>query len=171
MSRHAETFSSSLSPGQKAYFVINGFDEPAVIGECPDFTSLTQQHPNAKFRLIDSTESVPVWSMSKIRGCHADLLIPNPDIFAQFARESEAKSHHLPWIQRADKVVFRGSSTGMGTSDSNLRVRVSHDIQSLRLRCRNPCGRSVNTGGLDSKFDEAKAAYFRVVQVQIRHGH
>ena len=128
MSRHAETFSSSLSPGQKAYFVINGFDEPAVIGECPDFTSLTQQHPNAKFRLIDSTESVPVWSMSKIRGCHADLLIPNPDIFAKFARESEAKSHHLPWIQRADKVVFRGSSTGMGTSDSNLRVRVSREL-------------------------------------------
>ena len=129
MSRHANTLSSSLVPGGVAYFVINGFDEPAVTGQCPRLKQLAALHPNVNAGLFGASEGVPVWSMSKVRGCHMDLLIPHPDIFAKFSRAAEMKSlGNLTWSQRKDKVVFRGSTTGMGDEHSNLRVKAIREL-------------------------------------------
>lgn len=124
MSRHASSFSMGLTVGQRSYFVVNGFDEPAVLGNCPNLSDLAKLHPNVRKGLIDAKDRVPVWSLSKVRGCHNDLLIPHPDIFAKLVHKANTSS--VPhWATRADKVAFRGSTTGMGDATSNLRIRVS----------------------------------------------
>ncbi len=129
MSRHADIIASSLSPGESAYFVVNGFDGPAVEGECVNLTDLAVQHPNVRPGLIRADEGVPIWSRSKVRDCHADLLIPHPDLFAKFSRAEEmTSSRNIPWSRRKDKVVFRGSTTGMGDAKTNLRVKVIREL-------------------------------------------
>ena len=134
MSRHASSFSTGLTVGQRSYFVVNGFDEPAVTGECPNMSHLTAIHPNIREGIVNKKEGVPVWSMSKVRDCHLDLLFPHPDLFAKFGRTAELRENQ-PWTQRKDEVVFRGSTTGMGTADTNLRIKVTRDL--------------VNTSGFD----------------------
>ena len=127
MSRHASRFSQGLAAGQRAYFVVNGFDEPAVLGNCPNLSVSAKLHPNVREGLIDAKEGVPVWSMSKVRGCHNDLLIPHPDIFAKLDHKANTSSNPH-WAARADKVAFRGSTTGMGNATSNLRIRASREL-------------------------------------------
>ena len=127
MSRHASRFSQGLTAGQRAYFVVNGFDEPAVLGNCPNLSGSAKLHPNVREGLIDAKEGVPVWSMSKVRGCHNDLLIPHPDIFAKLDHKANTSSNPH-WAARADKVAFRGSTTGMGNATSNLRIRASREL-------------------------------------------
>lgn len=127
MSQHASRFSQGLTAGQRAYFVVNGFDEPAVLGNCPNLSALAKLHPNVREGLIDAKEGVPVWSMSKVRGCHSDMLIPHPDIFSQLVRKSDRTSNPR-WATRTDKVAFRGSTTGMGNTTSNLRIRASREL-------------------------------------------
>ncbi len=134
MKRYSEVVASRLSPGQNVYFVVNGFDEPAVTGECPNMSQLTAIHPNIREGIVNRNEGVPVWSMSKVRNCHLDLLFPHPDLFAKFGRTAELRENQ-PWTQRKDEVVFRGSTTGMGSVDTNLRVKVTRDL--------------VNTSGFD----------------------
>jgi len=134
MKRYSEVVASRLSPGQNVYFVVNGFDEPAVTGECPNMSQLTAIHPNIREGIVNRKEGVPVWSMSKVRDCHLDLLFPHPDLFAKFDRTAELRENQ-PWTQRKDEVVFRGSTTGMGTADTNLRIKVTRDL--------------VNTSGFD----------------------
>ena len=134
MKRYSEVFASRLSPSQNVYFVVNGFDEPAVTGECPNMSHLTAIHPNIREGIVNKKEGVPVWSMSKVRECHLDLLFPHPDLFAKFGRTAELRENQ-PWTQRKDEVVFRGSTTGMGTADTNLRIKVTRDL--------------VNTSGFD----------------------
>ena len=134
MTRYAKTVASRLPQGQKVYFVINGFDEPAVTGECPNMTQLTAIHPNIREGIVKREDGVPVWSMSKVRDCHLDLLFPHPDLFAKFGRTLELGVNQT-WTQRKDKVVFRGSTTGMGNKDTNLRIKVTRDL--------------VNTSGFD----------------------
>ncbi len=134
MKRYSEAVASRLSPGQNVYFVVNSFDEPAVTGECPNMSQLTAIHPNIREGIVNRKEGVPVWSMSKVRECHLDLLFPHPDLFAKFGRTAEQRENQ-PWTQRKDEVVFRGSTTGMGTADTNLRIKVTRDL--------------VNTSGFD----------------------
>jgi hypothetical protein len=134
MKRYSEVVASRLSPGQNVYFVVNGFDEPAVTGECPNMSQLTAIHPNIREGIVNRKEGVPVWSMSKVRDCHLDLLFPHPDLFAKFGRTAELRENQ-PWTQRKDEVVFRGSTTGMGSVDTNLRIKVARDL--------------VNTSGFD----------------------
>ena len=50
MSRHASRFSQGLTAGQRVYFVVNGFDEPAVLGKCPNLSDLAKLHPNVRKR-------------------------------------------------------------------------------------------------------------------------
>lgn len=134
MTRRVEDVASRLPQAQKVYFVINGFDEPAVSGECQNMSELSALHPNVREGIVDRRERIPVWSMSKVRDCHMDLLFPHPDLFAKFGRTAEL-AVSKPWTQRKDMVVFRGSTTGMGNIDTNLRVRVTRDL--------------VNTSGFD----------------------
>ena len=134
MKRYSEAVTTRLSPGQNVYFVVNGFDEPAVTGECPNMSQLAAIHPNIREGIVNRKEGVPVWSMSKVRECHLDLLFPHPDLFAKFGRTAELRENQ-PWTQRKDEAVFRGSTTGMGTADTNLRIKVTRDL--------------VNTSGFD----------------------
>ena len=127
MTRHVETIASRLPAAQRVYFVINGFDEPVVSGECQNLSQLMAIHPNVREGIVNRKEGVPVWSMSKVRDCHTDLLFPHPDMLAKFGRIAEM-SFNRPWKQRKDTVVFRGSSTGMGNIDTNLRVKVTRAL-------------------------------------------
>jgi len=76
MKRDSDAVASGLSPGQKVYFVVNCFDEPAVTGECPKMTQPTAIHPNISERIVNKKEGVPVWSMSKVCHSHFGCVAP-----------------------------------------------------------------------------------------------
>lgn len=131
LKRHLDTIAISVPKGTTAYFIINNFDEPQAIGACPNFSSLHNQHPNVNRGFIDASERIPVLSMSKVRDCHLDLLIPHPDIFSMTDRHNSMGARPPPWKLRADKVVFRGSTTGMGDAMTNLRCKVVRALKDI----------------------------------------
>ncbi|CEG01297.1 Lipopolysaccharide-modifying protein [Ostreococcus tauri] len=110
----------------EAYFLINNFDEPQAVGEgCVDKIDLLRQlHANVVEGVISSYEKVPVWSMSKVRGCHTDLLFPFPDYFVHLREKSAAREAcQSRWMNRSNDIIFRGSTTGFGDATTNLRAR------------------------------------------------
>jgi hypothetical protein len=128
MSKHLKDIASLLANNTTSYFVINCFDEAQHAGSCSNLQSLQTIHPNVQRGLINrADDNVPVWSLSKVRGCHVDLLIPHPDIFAMVER-NKGMGTLSPWRDRQDVAVFRGSSTGFGNAQTNLRAKVVRDL-------------------------------------------
>ena len=111
---------------REAYFLINNFDEPQAVGEeCVNkLDALRQLHANVVEGVIPSNENVPVWSMSKVRGCHKDILFPFPDYFVHLREKRAAEELcQSPWMNRSNDIIFRGSTTGFGNVTTNLRAR------------------------------------------------
>jgi hypothetical protein len=65
--------------------------------------------------------------MSKVRGCHTDILFPFPDYFSHLRETKIVRDANVPpWSERpSDDIAFRGSTTGFGDAASNLRARTS----------------------------------------------
>ena len=124
---HVNAISEGLPDDfREAYFLINNFDEPQAVGErCgADLARLRELHANVVQGVISPADNVPVWSMSKIRGCHRDILFPFPDYFARLrANIAERTACTTPWTNRASDIAFRGSTTGFGDARTNLRAR------------------------------------------------
>ena len=80
---------------KEAYFLINNYDEPQSMGvHCVDIDRLRKLHPNVG--IVSPSGQAPVWSMSKVRGCHMDILFPFPIISVIFAKERGRETHpHL----------------------------------------------------------------------------
>ena len=128
----------------EAYFLINNYDEPQLAGpECSDIDRLRRLHANVSPGLVSPHDNAPVWSMSKVRGCHSDILFPFPDYFSHLrANYSSAENACANvWVNRSDDIVFRGSTTGFGNATTNLRART---LASL-----------TNESGFDVGFTEA----------------
>jgi len=116
---------------RESYFLINNYDEPQAISErCgADLSRLSQLHANAREGLISPGENIPVWSMSKIRGCHKDLLFPFPDYFVHLREQSaDREVCASTWRNRSGDIAFRGSTTGFGDTKTNLRARTLEQL-------------------------------------------
>ena len=64
---------------KEMWFLINCFDEPLMMGECPKQQQLSNLHGLIQRRTSPfsfSGDGVVVWSMAKVDGCHDDLLFP-----------------------------------------------------------------------------------------------
>ena len=105
----------------EAYFIINNFDEPQLLGKCPDLQELARLHGNIIPGVVKEGDNVPVWSMSTVRGCFKDLLIPFPDWVGHTKKKRPETSKS--WNEREEKITFRGSTTGMGDAQTNMRAR------------------------------------------------
>jgi hypothetical protein len=116
---------------RESYFLINNYDEPQAISErCgADLSRLSQLHANAREGVISPGENIPVWSMSKIRGCHKDLLFPFPDYFVHLREQSaDREVCASTWRNRSGDIAFRGSTTGFGDTKTNLRARTLEQL-------------------------------------------
>jgi hypothetical protein len=128
-----------------AYFLVNNYDEPQTVDKnnCTNMDELHKAHPNVAPGVITSQGyyNLPVWSMSKVNGCHGDILFPFPDYFSHLkshrddaAADDESVSSSTEadndetassWMRdRLDIVAFRGSTTGFGDARTNLRARI-----------------------------------------------
>jgi hypothetical protein len=110
----------------EAYFLINNYDEPQSMGKrCVDIDRLRKLHPNVGKGVVSPSDRAPVWSMSKVRGCHTDILFPFPDYFSHLRETKIVRDANVPpWSERpSDDIAFRGSTTGFGDAASNLRAR------------------------------------------------
>ena len=147
MVAHLQEITSRIPNGSTSYFIINNFDEPQNAGTCSNLHSLQSQHPNVQRGLISLEDRVPVWSMSKVRSCHLDLLIPNPDMFSMVVRNARVGTL-MPWKYRQDVVMFRGSTTGKGNAQTNLRAKV---VRALHKKDGFDVGLTVAIQGMDPK--------------------
>ena len=105
----------------EAYFLVNNFDEPQLLGDCPNLSELSRVHANIVPGVVNKDENVPVWSMATVRGCFKDLLVPFPDWFGHIVKPRPASVK--PWSERSSDITFRGSTTGMGDAQTNMRAR------------------------------------------------
>ena len=111
---------------KEAHFLINNYDEPQSMGvHCVDIDRLRKLHPNVGEGIVSLGDQAPVWSMSKVRGCHMDILFPFPDYFSHLRERKRSRDTPAsPWSERPnDDIAFRGSTTGFGDATSNLRAR------------------------------------------------
>ena len=141
---------------KETWFLINCFDEPLMMGECPKQQQLSNLHGLIQRRTSPfsfSGDGVVVWSMAKVDGCHDDLLFPFPDYFrhaknyvkkdadrnkggaSSILNATERSSWEQfqlrkdpSWDERSNDIKFRGSSTGSRTPETNLRNRVIKDL-------------------------------------------
>ncbi|CAL6323224.1 unnamed protein product [Bathycoccus prasinos] len=141
---------------KETWFLINCFDEPLMMGECPKQQQLSNLHGLIQRRTSPfsfSGDGVVVWSMAKVDGCHDDLLFPFPDYFrhaknyvkkdadrnkggaSSILNATERSSWEQfqlrkdpSWDERSNDIKFRGSSTGSRTPETNLRSRVIKDL-------------------------------------------
>ena len=58
----------------------------------------------------------------KVRACHADILIPQEHICEHGVGAMQRSEYR--WDSKLNKALWRGSSTGFGTSQTNHRARV-----------------------------------------------
>jgi len=123
-----------------AYFLVNNYDEPQTVDKnnCTNMDELHKAHPNVApgFITTQGYYNLPVWSMSKVNGCHGDILFPFPDYFAHLKSHRDDDDERLltaadndetasSWMRdRLDIVAFRGSTTGFGDAHTNLRTRI-----------------------------------------------
>lgn len=141
---------------KEMWFLINCFDEPLMMGECPKQQQLSNLHGLIQRRTSPfsfSGDGVVVWSMAKVDDCHDDLLFPFPDYFGHIknyitqdtdrnkggassilnaTERSSWEQFQLrkdpSWDERSNDIKFRGSSTGSRTPETNLRNRVIKDL-------------------------------------------
>jgi hypothetical protein len=141
---------------KEMWFLINCFDEPLMMGECPKEEQLYNLHGLIQRRTSPFSfigDGVVVWSMAKVDGCHDDFLFPFPDYFGHFKnyirQDGERKKGGASsilnaterssweqfqlrkdpsWDERLNDIKFRGSSTGSRTPETNLRNRVIKDL-------------------------------------------
>jgi len=141
---------------KEMWFLINCFDEPLMMGECPKQQQLSNLHGVIQKRTSPFSfigDGVVVWSMAKVDGCHDDFLFPFPDYFGHFKnyirQDGERKKGGASsilnaterssweqfqlrkdpsWDERSNDIKFRGSSTGSSTPETNLRNRVIKDL-------------------------------------------
>jgi len=141
---------------KEMWFLINCFDEPLMMGECPKQQQLSNLHGVIQKRTSPFSfigDGVVVWSMAKVDGCHDDFLFPFPDYFGHFKnyirQDGERKKGGASsilnaterssweqfqlrkdpsWDERSNDIKFRGSSTGSTTPETNLRNRVIKDL-------------------------------------------
>eukprot|EP00040_Diaphanoeca_grandis_P044692 m.13274 g.13274 ORF g.13274 m.13274 type:complete len:483 (-) comp9667_c0_seq1:108-1556(-) len=131
VTRNANAIGAKLPADFKeTYLIINSYDEPVSTNACPNLAELQQLHANIQRGVVNENDHAPVWSMSKVRGCHLDLLMPTPDLL-------ESSNPKLPvattpvWAKKNDVLLFRGSTTGFGTMQTNMRLRTVAALKDL----------------------------------------
>lgn len=146
----------------EAYFIINNFDEPQLLGKCPDLQELARLHGNIIPGVVKEEDNVPVWSMSTVRGCFKDLLIPFPDWVGhmkKLLKERQTTETSKSWNEREGKITFRGSTTGKGDAQTNMRAR------SIALLADEP-GFDVGFTAVIQGFNSASVSKFMKPKMQ-----
>ena len=141
----------------EAYFIINNFDEPQLLGKCPDLQELARLHGNIIPGVVKEEDNVPLWSMSTVRGCFKDLLIPFPDWVGHTKKKRPETSKS--WNEREENITFRGSTTGKGDAQTNMRAR------SIAVLADEP-GFDVGFTAVIQGFNSASVSKFMKPQMQ-----
>jgi hypothetical protein len=141
----------------EAYFIINNFDEPQLLGKCPDLQELARLHGNIMPGVVKEEDNVPLWSMSTVRGCFKDLLIPFPDWVGHTKKRRPETSKS--WNEREGNITFRGSTTGKGDAQTNMRAR------SIAVLADEP-GFDVGFTAVIQGFNSASVSKFMKPQMQ-----
>jgi hypothetical protein len=109
------------------YMLFHGWDEPVGRqneAECNETHG--QLHANLWNPHIGHVQ-LPFFSVTKVPGCHTDILIPQDQIFIP---ESVLP---VQWADRVPKLFFRGSSTGSGKHFEHQGTERSHRYRFVKL--------------------------------------